>query len=121
MPFERLEQIPRRRAIAICGLTTSCTAVVSWEHRSIAEVQRKIPATRGRRASTSLTVCFQEVRRPILKLSSMGRDGGLSVARVMPLRLHGSIVRLPLVQTSRINAVAPTAVLQGDGHHTSRL
>jgi len=32
----------------------------------------------------------------LVKLSSIGRDGGLIVARVMPLRLHGSIARLLL-------------------------
>jgi len=35
-------------------------------------------------------------RSGLVKLSSIGRDGGLIVARVMPLRLHGSIARLLL-------------------------
>jgi hypothetical protein len=36
----------------------------------------------------------------LVKLSSIGRDGGLMMARVTPLRLHGSTARLLLPERS---------------------
>jgi len=46
----------------------------------------------------------------LVKLSSIGRDGGLIVARVMPLRLHGSIARLPLPGRSEASIERPGGV-----------
>ena len=45
-----------------------------------------------------------------VKLSSIGRDGGLNVARVMPLRLHGSIARLLLPGRSEASIERPGGV-----------
>ena len=46
----------------------------------------------------------------LVKLSSIGRDGGLIVARVMPLRLHGSIARLLLSERSEGSIERPGGV-----------
>lgn len=46
----------------------------------------------------------------LVKLSSSGRDGGLIVARVMPLRLHGSIARLLLPGRSEGSIERPGGV-----------
>ena len=46
----------------------------------------------------------------LVKLSSIGRDGGLIVARVMPLRLHGSIARLLLPGRSEASIERPGGV-----------
>ena len=46
----------------------------------------------------------------LVKLGSIGRDGGLIVARAMPLRLHGSIARLLLPGRSEGSIERPDGV-----------
>ena len=48
--------------------------------------------------------------RGLVKLSSIGRDGGMIMARVMPLRLHGSIARLLLLGRSEASIERPGGV-----------
>jgi putative ABC transport system substrate-binding protein len=46
----------------------------------------------------------------LVKLGSIGRDGGMIMARVMPLRLHGSIARLLLPGRSEASIERPGGV-----------